>query len=177
MLLDTGAAITLLRRDVWTKVSVRPPTLQPWSGATLVSAGGMPLTVHGCACIDFVLGGRKFQTTFVVVSPLTSEAILGIDFLQAQQAAIDLGQKQLHLRKSGCNISLDIPTSVPSCSNIQPVRITSTVELSPRTVTRLPAKCQTSVGGVWLMEEVMGRPQQVAVARVLVEQLPYPCVS
>ena len=115
MLLDTGAAVSLLRRDVWIKVSAQLSDLQPWSGATLVSAGGGPLTIYGCACIDFVLGGRNFQNEFVVVSPLTSEAILGIDFLQEQQAAIDLGQKQLCLRKGGCDISLDIPTSVQSC--------------------------------------------------------------
>jgi len=49
-----------------------------------------PLTIHGQA-IDLKLGGGKFQTDFVVVSPLTSEAISGIDFLQAQLAVIDLG--------------------------------------------------------------------------------------
>ena len=127
LLLDTGAAVTLLRQDVWTKVAAQSSDLEPWSGATLVSAGGTPLTVHGHAYVAFELGGRRFKTDFVVVSPLTSEAILGIDFLQAQLAMIDLGQKELRLQKSGCNISLDLPTPVQSGSAIQQVRMASTV--------------------------------------------------
>ena len=69
LLLDTGAAVTLLRQDVWTRVGAQPSHLRPWSGATLVSAGGTPLTIHGCVCVNLELGGRKFQTDFVVVSP------------------------------------------------------------------------------------------------------------
>ena len=46
LLLDTGAAVTLLREDVWRQLAPQPPGLEPWPGATLVSAGGMPLNVH-----------------------------------------------------------------------------------------------------------------------------------
>ena len=45
LLLDTGAAVTLLREDVWRQLAPQPPGLEPWPGATLVSAGGMPLGV------------------------------------------------------------------------------------------------------------------------------------
>ena len=34
------------------------------------------------------------MTDIVVVSPLTLEAILGLDFLQEQQATIDFGSKE-----------------------------------------------------------------------------------
>ena len=44
LLLDTGAAVTLLRQDVWMRIAALPSDLEPWSGATLVSAGGTPLT-------------------------------------------------------------------------------------------------------------------------------------
>lgn len=50
LLLDTGAAVTLLRQDVWAKIAAQPFVLKPWSGATLVSAGGAPLN-HSWACI------------------------------------------------------------------------------------------------------------------------------
>ena len=40
LLLDTGAAVTLLWHDVWMSIADRTPHLQPWHGATLVSAGG-----------------------------------------------------------------------------------------------------------------------------------------
>lgn len=53
LLLDRGASISLLRKDVWDHATTLPPsvTLQPWSGQTLVSAKGSPLTVHGHATI------------------------------------------------------------------------------------------------------------------------------
>ena len=63
LLLDTGAAVALLRHDVWTKAVPQRSTLKPWSGATLVIAGGMPLTIHGHALIDFELGVGNFVLT------------------------------------------------------------------------------------------------------------------
>ena len=62
-----------------------------------MSAGGTSLAIHGHASVTLQLGGREGQTDMVVVNPLTSEAILGIDFLQAQLAMIDLGQGTLGL--------------------------------------------------------------------------------
>ena len=81
-------------------------------GALLFCAKSNPYTAnHSWAGMYWPLtGGGKFQTDFVVVSPLTSEAIPGINFLQAQLVVIDLGWKKLRLKKSGCNISLDTPT-------------------------------------------------------------------
>ena len=31
LLVDTGAAVTLLREDVWTQIAARPGDLKPWS--------------------------------------------------------------------------------------------------------------------------------------------------
>ena len=132
LLLDTGAAVTLLRDDIWRKITPQPPSLEPWTGATLVSAGGMPLTVHGCVLVDLDLGGREFKTSMVVVSPLTSEAILGIDFLQGQQAVIDLGHGRLCLKESGCEIPLvTLPLALPLAHSQQQVRTVETVEVPP----------------------------------------------
>ena len=49
-LLDTGAAVALLRRDTWANVTVsHPQELNSWSIRRLVSADGSPLTIHGSA--------------------------------------------------------------------------------------------------------------------------------
>ena len=97
-LLDTGAAVTLLREDIWAEISTRThKTLKPWSAVKLVGAGGAPLAVHGCANIELELGSEKFSMDVVMVSPLTSDAILGVDFLSQQQASIDLASWVLHL--------------------------------------------------------------------------------
>lgn len=95
-LLDTGAAVTLLRQGTWLRVSAKNAhDLKPWSAVTLVSAGGTPLTVHGCASVGLELEGETFAAEVLVVSPLTSEAILGLDFLQKQQASIDLNRLRI----------------------------------------------------------------------------------
>ena len=169
LLLDTGAAVTLLRQDVWMRITALPSDLEPWSGATLVSAGGTPLTIHGCACVTLELGGGKYQTDFVVVSPLTSEAILGIDFLQVQKAVIDVGCRMLHLRESGCNIPLDVPTPRQSCLTHQQVHSADTVEVPPRSVMEISGRFETEVKGVWLVEETTKKHSQVAVARAVIE--------
>ena len=44
LLLDTGAAVTLLRDDTWARITAKKPQeIRPWSMLKLVSAGGIPL--------------------------------------------------------------------------------------------------------------------------------------
>ena len=168
LLLDTGAAVTLLRHDVWMGITAQPSDLKPWSGATLVSAGGEPLTTHGCTCLPLKLGGRTLEIEFVVASPLTSEAILGVDFLQAQQATIDMGEGVLHLKKSSCDIALDPPPLGQPLAVARPVRSSYTVEVPPRSVMEITACIDGDVEGVWLVE-ALDKDMHVAVARAVVE--------
>ena len=169
VLVDTGAAVTLLREDIWRQLMAQPSDLKPWPGAALVSAGGAPLTVHGCVCVDLVLGGKKFETEMVVVSPLTSEAILGIDFLQRQQATIDLGRKRIQLKESGCDIPLDAHTPMQLCTNTHQVHVSATVEVPPRCIMEVSAYFDAEVEGVWMVEEVVTKCPEVAVARAVVQ--------
>ena len=170
LLLDTGAAVTLLREDAWSRMtSKKPQKLELWSTMTLVSAAGAPLTIHGCACIELMLGGKPFLTEIVVVSPLTSEAILGLDFLQGQQASIDLSSKRLHLKESGCEVSLRDSALAPEPRKKQLVRAVQTVEVPPRSILEVMACLEVGGGGVWLLEEPEGKSLPVIVARALVQ--------
>ena len=171
LLIDTGAAVTLLRQDVWSQIATCTSELKPWPGPPLVSAGGTPLTIHGCTCMTLQLGGRDIQTKMVVVSPLTSEAILGIDFLQAQQALIDLGRGTLQLRRSGCDILLDAPTPTKYFTGTQQVCISSTIEIPPRVIMTVCAHFETPVDGVWLLEEATDKQPRLTVGRAIVEPL------
>ena len=60
-LLDTGAALTLVRKDVWDSLGLTRPRLEPWSGLRLVSVDGNPLSVLGCAQTQLNLAGEEFQ--------------------------------------------------------------------------------------------------------------------
>ena len=53
--------------------------LEPLSEQRLVSVDGSPLDVFGQAEVELDLGRCVVQMMVVVVSPLTTEAILGLD--------------------------------------------------------------------------------------------------
>ena len=56
LLLDTGAAVTLLRDDTWARITAKKPQeLRPWSMLKLVSAGGVPVSIHRSAHVELHL--------------------------------------------------------------------------------------------------------------------------
>ena len=109
-LLDTGAAATLLRKDTWERVNAgKQLSLQTYSAVQLVGVDGSPLKIHGWATVDLGLKGHSLYTDIIVVSPLTAEAILGLDFLREHQAHIDLPNQQIHLASQGISLPLQAP--------------------------------------------------------------------
>ncbi len=130
-LLDTGAAVTLLRKDAWERVSAGGGVhLSPWSGERLVGVDGSPLQVFGKAEVGLILSGREFRAQALVVSPLTIQAILGLDFLQQNMASIDLGKKQLLMgQERESHIALHQP---PQSATHEPgVRLVEAVCIPP----------------------------------------------
>ena len=77
-IIDTGAAVTLLRKDVWDKLPQVGKLLVPWDGSPLVGVAGNPLEVWGSVIVEVAIAGETFHTRMVVASALTAEAILGV---------------------------------------------------------------------------------------------------
>ena len=92
-LVDTGSALTILRRDTWEMCKKSGQQLTPWCQSKLVGAEGSQLHVFGSAIITLNLEGEIFDLSVVVIDPLTSEAILGLDVLT--QCTVDLLRGQL----------------------------------------------------------------------------------
>eukprot|EP00731_Ephydatia_muelleri_P033930 Em0042g9a len=78
--------------DVWTQLVNRDSTLvlEQWSGKKLVVVNGALLSICGCG-----FKGTPFMVTCIVTDDITIEAILGLDFLEANSCVIDCGQKVL----------------------------------------------------------------------------------
>ena len=170
LLLDTGAVVSLLREDAWSRVTANnPQDLRPWSTVRLVTAGGASLTVHGCASVKLELGGNEYSTDIVVVSPLTSEGILGLNFLQQQKAVIDLSNRKLHLERDGHDIPLANPTQLKDHPTEPQVRALRTVEVPPRSFLEVTGCLDAAVDGIWVLEEAAEKHHPFAVARALVE--------
>ena len=67
---------------------------------------GSPLKIQGCITINLLFVGHYVATTAIVVSPLTTEAIFGLDFLREHQAHINLPNHVFYLKDRKLTIPL-----------------------------------------------------------------------
>ena len=58
-------------------------TLKPWTGPQLTGVEGSPITIYGAAAIDITLADEVFRGDILVACGLSTQAILGLDFLQS----------------------------------------------------------------------------------------------
>ena len=96
LLLDTGAAVSLLRKDKWDLIASPDTPLNPWNGPRLTGVEGSPLIVFGCSPIWIRLSGEVFQWTMLIVDQLTTEGILGLDFLEANSCSVNMANRCIH---------------------------------------------------------------------------------
>ena len=157
LLVETGAAVTLLRKDAWNRVSqaaANEPSLSPCPALGLVGVDGTPLQTYGSTPVVLELNGNKLPVDVVVVSPLTSEGILGLDFLQRQKASIDLEFEQIRLQDPG--ITIPLRTSAPSSRRVG-VRAVSNLDVPARTELEVMACLDIPVeSGTWIVEDSSG---------------------
>ena len=59
-LLDTGPAVTLMRKDEWDIIPLGTK-LEPWAEHNLVSVDNTPLFIYGLATVDHLLENRYIQ--------------------------------------------------------------------------------------------------------------------
>ena len=106
-----------------------------------------------CVCRVGAGGGEEIhvKTEVVVVSPLTSEAILGLDFLKRHRARIDLENKQLHLT----DCTLPLRELEPVTAVKRKVRAERTAEVPPFSVMEVIAYLKElfEESTMWLLEE------------------------
>lgn len=174
--MDTGAAVTLLRDDTWERVNAAGAELKPWNGQRLVGVEGSPLQVRGCTRVDLDLSGETFQADTVVVSPLSTEAILGLDFLLQNAATIDLEKGEIRFAKNRICVPLQRISASKEVvdgermSSNPTVCVVDTVNMPPHSEMEVMATVRGQGGaGPWLLEGVQQRRLPVVVARALVE--------
>ena len=94
-LIDTGAAISLLHGNVWTKITTGglAQPLQEWTGQTLVGINGNKLSVRGYSQILISVKGKQFNGKFIVMDNIKVDAILGLDFLKENRCMMDCGKR------------------------------------------------------------------------------------
>ena len=167
-LLDTGAAVTLISRDVWRRVNAKQPTkLQPWANLKLVRVDGYPIEVHGQAPVTIIAQGKALDTEALVGSPLTTKGILGLDSLKKHQATIDVKSRQLLLGGRNCTLSLTEAGTPPTAQPM--VCAVTTTCIPPNSEVEVIARLSQPVeGGTWLLEKAPGERHAACVARAVV---------
>jgi hypothetical protein len=68
---------------------------------SIIGAGGTNNVVKGQINLPFNIDGKVIYQYFQIVPELRNSLIVGMDFLKANQALINIGQKELILNKKG----------------------------------------------------------------------------
>ena len=170
-LLDTGAVVTLLREDKWKEISAGGERrLRPWSTQRLVGVDGSPLDIRGCAAVDFVVADESFTVEVVVIGSLTSEAILGLDFLREVGVTMDLKDKQLIIADRGCCLPLDDTGRCSFPAGDPHVRVVNHISIPPFSELEvMAAVLDPTGGGPWLLQASPDDRPAALVASALVE--------
>lgn len=169
VLVDTGAASTVLSREAWGRLGEKPELAK--TEKRLIGVQGIPLDLHGVAKVDLSLGGQVFPIEVTVAGSLTTDLILGRDFLKAQRCVIQMGENQDVLLMGERDLAIpltDKESEVVSPTTISVV-LDSTIQIPAHSeievMGRIPVSATT---GTWMVE---GRKQHspVMVARAVVK--------
>ena len=97
-LIDTGATINLMSNQYFktnrslTKLSVFNSKIM----SAKIADGGK-LSIIGCIYVPIVIAGKQFMVPFHVTQGLSCSVILGVHFLNAQNATIDFSRSKLKI--------------------------------------------------------------------------------
>ena len=166
-IVDTGASVTLFHKDVW-KREVPARELSPWEGRQLVSVDGTCVKVLGTAKVPIRIGHVVFQHDVIVADGLTTEGILGLDFLELHRCTVDMGNRTLLCTNAGLTVQLSSEEQqygVRQCA----VYVEETIRVPPSCEMEIMAvSSATADGGSWLLEPITTTRLPIQAARALV---------
>ena len=128
--------MSLHRADLWEKIQLPGALLEPWTNTSLVGANGTPIDFLGSATITLTVAETAFPAPVVIVKQLTTEAILGVDFLAENGCTVQVGKKILDFPNRG--------VSSPLIHSNSKYVLTPTGVFLVETV-RIPAFCEMEV--------------------------------
>ena len=166
-LIDTGAAVSLIHLNTWKRCASSDILLQP-SPRQLVSVTGAPLQVLGTARVALHIQNTPLECDLLVVDGLTTDGILGLDFLRRHQCVIDFQLKTLNFTGTPISIPLaPIPVLAAHVSVNAVATVTTTIPAYTEQLITLTANTERS--GTWLLEQNLPRSSRLQVARAIVD--------
>ena len=106
----------------------------------------------GTATTEIAFAGETFQFPVLVASSLTADAILDMDFLDANECMLEMANKILSFPNREVSISLQDPSSQPHIIQAR-VTLEETLSIPPFSVMEVMAKVSEGLHqGTWLLE-------------------------
>jgi len=107
ILIDTGAFCNCISQKYFSTRLSRSTPLTPKGGNEhFTTANNAPLSVLGSVTLGVKLGGRIIPAKFYVVENLSQNVILGIQFLQVNNAVLDYTRKRLSIHNGAIHTPL-----------------------------------------------------------------------
>ena len=97
LLLGTGSPTSMLNNTIWEEIKQADDALQPWTGNVLIGVGGQHLEIKGTNQAEVQIDDHFFPIMILIVRDLSTEAIIGLDFLEANQCILAVGERLLHI--------------------------------------------------------------------------------
>ena len=142
---DTGASITVLDEEFWERVNPGNCSLEPWTGCRLVGVEGTPLHVCGVSKVELKLAGEIFHCPVLIAHSLTSDVILGLDFLEANHCTLKMADHKLTFPECGVTVSLCESSPDPDLVQAR-VTLVETLTIPPFSVLETTARYRARRG-------------------------------
>ena len=166
LMVDTGAALSLLRKDKWQLLGGADKYKhEQLTGSQLVGVEGSPVPVYGATCVKVQMGELCVNIDFLVVDSLKS--LIGIDFLEKHGCIVNLEEGVLQLK--GISIPLqNTRSSYKDRMAPAPLSLVETVTIPPFSeLETMVSAAITGADSVWLVSGLdLSLPVLVAAAVV-----------
>ena len=167
-MVDTGAAVSLIREDMWAQLTpMGDIKLETWN-KNLVRVEGSPLSVLRATTLDVTLAGTVVSGDFLVAKALSAEAIMGLDFLEGQGCVINTGQGVIHMKGKAIPLSRETKAHVSNVSIKASERLHIPAYSGIETLAQIPFEGEVDPAVNWIVEPLLSDDMPALVANAIV---------
>ena len=115
--------------------------------------------------VELTISEQMFKQELIIVNSLTSEGILGLNFLEANGCILDLVRGELITR--GSRVALSAKNSEPTTAQVE-ICIQESFTVAGFSEMEVMGEIPLACKGNWLVENKESKKPQVLIARAIV---------
>ena len=117
----------------------------------LVGVDGAPLNVLGSAIIPINISGITLKHKFVFAEQITADAILGLDFLEANKCVLNLAKGEIVIANGTVPLLAKSHNTEVFCSKIT---LVDNVNIPPRSEMEITGRIHSTTNGTCLLSSL-----------------------